>query len=278
MLRVQLYIQRHLENDLELTGLAKIAAFSPYHFHRIFRSMVGESLQNYIRRLRLEIAAAKLVHSDLAVTDVAREAGYDNLESFIRAFRERFGTAPGQYRKQQRGNPSPSFRQLVLQLKCKGDPRMNMSVKIDHLPTMRVAFVRHIGPYSNCCQAWEKLCNDPEVKKRLGPRTLILGISYDDPMVTDADKIRYDACVEVDDGFPSGRGISTQTIAGGRYAVVRHIGSYSGLAEVYRRIFAEWLPDSGCRLRDAAPLEIYRNCPETTPEAELITDICLPLQ
>ena len=87
MLRLQLYIQRHLDGDLDLKKLAKIAAFSPYHYHRIFRSLVGESVQNYIRRLRLEAAETKLLQSDVAVTEIAREAGHDNLESFIRAFR-----------------------------------------------------------------------------------------------------------------------------------------------------------------------------------------------
>lgn len=57
---------------------------------------------------------------------------------------------------------------------------------------MKVAFARHIGPYPDCCRAWEKLCGDPEVQKRIGPDTLILGISYDDPGVTDADKLRYE--------------------------------------------------------------------------------------
>jgi AraC family transcriptional regulator len=278
MLRLQLYIQRHLDGDLELKKLAKIAAFSPYHCHRIFRSLVGESVQSYIRRLRLEATGTRLLQSDVAVTEIAREAGYDNLESFIRAFRERFQIAPGQYRKQRRGRP-PAARQLVLQIQCKGTSIMKLQVKMENLPSMKVAFARHIGPYQNCCRAWEKLCGDPEVQKRIGPNTLILGISYDDPDVTDADKLRYDAAVTVaDDAFTPGPGIGFQTIAGGRYAVIRHVGSYSGLAEVYRQIFGEWLPDSGQGLRDAPPLEIYRNCPDSTPEAELITDICIPLK
>ena len=61
---------------------------------------------------------------------------------------------------------------------------MKLQVKMENLPAMKVAFARHSGPYQDCCRAWETLSDDPEVQKRIGPNTLILGISYDDPDVT----------------------------------------------------------------------------------------------
>lgn len=96
--QVLLYIRQHLNDDLSLKMLASVACFSEYHFHRIFCGIVGETLAEHIRRLRIERAAIKLKYSDKSVTELAFEAGYDNMESFTRAFRSRYGIAPSKYK------------------------------------------------------------------------------------------------------------------------------------------------------------------------------------
>jgi AraC family transcriptional regulator len=84
MLKVLVFIQRHLDEDVLLEELAEVACFSPYHFHRIFRGMIGESVKGYVRRLRLERAAQRLKNSARSITDIAFEAGYEAHESFTR--------------------------------------------------------------------------------------------------------------------------------------------------------------------------------------------------
>ena len=98
MLRVLLHIQRNLDEETPLEDLARVAAFSPYHFHRIFRGMLGESVKEHIRRLRLERSAMRLKHSDTPVTMIAFEAGYESHEAFTRAFRSMRGMTPSQFR------------------------------------------------------------------------------------------------------------------------------------------------------------------------------------
>src|SRR5687768_6412389 len=90
LLKVLVHIQDHLDEPLRLDALASIACFSPYHFHRIFTGMVGEPVHEHVRRLRLERAAMRLRGTDISVTELAFEAGYETLESFIRAFRSLF--------------------------------------------------------------------------------------------------------------------------------------------------------------------------------------------
>src|SRR5580704_17212537 len=94
ILRVLIHIQNHLDEAMSLEDLAGIAHFSPFHFHRIFRGMVGESVKEHIRRLRLERAAHRLKFTDLPVTRIAFEAGYETHEAFTRAFGSMFGLAP----------------------------------------------------------------------------------------------------------------------------------------------------------------------------------------
>src|SRR5262245_60251655 len=105
ILRVLVHIQEHLDEALPLEALARVACFSPHHFHRIFGAMVGESVKEHVRRLRLERAAYRLQFSDQPVTGIALDAGYETHESFIRAFRAMFGTSPSGFRKRQRDQP-----------------------------------------------------------------------------------------------------------------------------------------------------------------------------
>ena len=96
--RVLVHIQQHLDEALRLDELAAIACFSSFHFHRVFRGMVGESVKEYIRRLRLERAASQLKVGKEPVTQIAFDAGYLSHEAFTRAFNAWFGTSPSGFR------------------------------------------------------------------------------------------------------------------------------------------------------------------------------------
>src|SRR5262249_47959911 len=107
ILRVLVHIQEHLDEDLPLEGLARIACFSPHHFHRLCGAMVGESVKEHVRRLRLERAAYRLQYGNQPVTGIAFDAGYETHESFTRAFRAMFGTSPSCFRRRQRERSRP---------------------------------------------------------------------------------------------------------------------------------------------------------------------------
>ena len=100
ILKVMMHVQENLDQPLSLEQLAGIAHFSPYHFHRIFSAMVGESLMTHVRRLRLERAAHHLALTNRLVSDIARDANYENHESFTRAFQNHFGITPSVFREQ----------------------------------------------------------------------------------------------------------------------------------------------------------------------------------
>lgn len=90
ILRVLVHVQSHLDEPLALDYLAHLAAFSPCHFHHVFTGMVGESVKEHVRRLRLERAASRLKLSSAPVTDLAFDAGYQSLEGFTRSFHAAF--------------------------------------------------------------------------------------------------------------------------------------------------------------------------------------------
>lgn len=286
MLAVLIHIQKHLDEDPSLEELARVACFSPYHFHRIFRGMVGESVKEHIRRLRLERAAVQLKLTDRPVTDIALEAGYEAHESFTRAFRALMGASPSGFRGAM-GRPAlaaaPSGVHYEEAGRCREFEPMEsggktMDVRIKSFDPMRVAFVRHVGPYDQCGAAWEKLCSFLGRRGHLGPNARFYGLCHDDPDVTPPEKIRYDACVAVGESFEPQGEIGVQTIAGGDYAVATHYGPYAKLSESYAMLLGQWLPRSGRALRSAPSFELYVNDPNTTAPEDLVTQIHSPLE
>ncbi len=282
LLRVLAFIQRNLDEEMPLEELAREAYFSPYHFHRIFRGMVGESLKEHIRRLRLERAALRLKHTDRSVLAIALEAGFQTHEAFTRAFRALFECSPSQFRSSN----DVIFNAPGVHYQNGGDPETtlllsggsNMQVKIERLDPQRVAFVRHVGPYHEVGQAWEKVCMRLGREGLMGPNSRFIGVCYDDPEVTPPEKIRYDACVTVDGDFTPEGEVGAQTLPGGEFAVVTHVGSYEKLSQTYAALFGQWLPHSGRELRSEPSLEFYLNNPENTEPEELLTDIHAPLE
>ena len=153
-----------------------------------------------------------------------------------------------------------------------------MEIRFETRKPLRVAFVRHVGPYQECGIAWEKLTSFAARQGLLTPEALRIGIGHDSPDVTPAAELRYDACLTVHDQFQPTGEIGVQELAGGEYAVVAHRGPYAGLPDAYRWIFGEWLRTSGRTLRSDPFYEVYVSDPHTTPPDDLITEICLPLK
>jgi AraC family transcriptional regulator len=284
ILNVLVFIQKNLDEELTLEEYARVAHFSPYHFHRIFRGMVGESLAEHMRRLRLERAATRLKRTNRTIIEIALEAGYETHEAFTRAFRALCGCSPSCYRRDTSVIPALGpggihYRENGLlddlQLPDGGE---TMEVRIERVNPMLVAFVRHVGPYDGVSAAWERLCLRLGKEGRLGPGTKFIGVCHDDPEVTPPERLRYDACITVGSDFVAQDDVGVQTIGGGEYAVATHVGPYHLLGQTYAQLLGQWLPRSGRELRSEPSLEFYLNAPESTDPQDLITDIYAPLE
>lgn len=283
VLRVLVYIQTHLDHALPLEELARLAHFSPHHFHRVFRGMVGEPVKEHVRRLRLERAAHRLKVSTQPVTRIAFEAGFEAHESFTRAFGTMFGQSPSEFRQAHRVpplRPAPSGVHFVPGGELEDFQTLedtNMKIDFVKLSQIKVAFVRHVGPYDQCVTAWEKLCAWAGPRGLLGPNMTMFGMCHDDPEVTPAEKIRYDACLIIGDGATAEGEVGMQEVAAGEYAVVRHRGPYEKLGETYAQLCGPALASAGREPAPGPSLEFYRNNPKDTAPEDLITDVHMPV-
>jgi AraC family transcriptional regulator len=277
IVRTLVYIQQHLDDVLKLEQVAAVAAFSSFHFHRIFRGLVGETMKEYVRRLRLERAARDLKRIDEPITQIALQAGFETHESFTRAFGDMFGLSPSAYRTAHK-HESESGTHLndasVYHPPDYGDvPR----VEVEDLPAMSLVFLRHVGPYNQVGATWGRLMTWAGMRGLLGPNMKLLGIVYDDPEVTPLDKVRYEAAVAVSRPVQPEGEFGVMELGGGSYAVVTHKGPYEELGKTYQRVYGGWLPKSGRHLRDVPAFEQYLNSPQNTKPEDLVTLIHVPL-
>ncbi|MDP2849096.1 MAG: AraC family transcriptional regulator [Humidesulfovibrio sp.] len=286
MLKVLNHIQRNLDEQLNLECLAGLAHFSVSHFHRVFKGMLGETIMDHLRRIRLERAYARLAHTSDTVTEIGFAAGYDSLEAFCRVFRKTFGLSPTECRKQGWTMLFPEAPSGVhystgeiVEFILNETGAAYMNVRIETLPDIRIASVRQTGPYMESAErAWKILCGWGAPKGLFTPRTMIIGISHDDPQATPPEEIRYDAAISLEVDIAVEPPVTLGALPGGEYAIFTHQGPYEGLEEVYKTIMGQWLPTSEREFRDTPWFEVYRNDPSTTPPAQLITDIHIPLK
>ena len=293
--RTVIHIARTLDDALDLTAIAKTAALSPFHFHRVFRGMVGETPLEMHRRLRLERAAQRLLETDVAITAIAFDAGYETHEAFTRAFRVAYGISPTNFRHGDTEPRSECVRLRQIELAApsgvhfeKGSPKDPtisfvsggpiMDVTIEQRAELRVAAVHHVGPYNRISEAFQRLhaIAEPAGLQKF-PDTAMLAVYYDDPESKPADQLEADAGITVPEGVPLHKGLVEKRIPAGRYAHTTHVGPYSRLGDTWSRLMGEWLPKSGHRVGEGPSYEVYRNTPMNAPPEELRTELYLPL-
>ncbi|TWT38356.1 AraC family transcriptional regulator [Blastopirellula retiformator] len=273
ILRVQILIQNHLDEDLSLETLADAAGYSPYHFHRVFRGIVGESADDYVRRLRMERAAQSLRYRRRSVLEVALDAGYGSHEAFTRAFVRTFGVTPSDYQSLE--HPPAAIKEHIMSTVS----YETTDVQIKTQPSRRMAYIRVVGKYDfeTLNPAFGKVLQFAGQNGLINEKTECMGVYHDDPLVTDGGKQRSDVGFTVDENFQPTGEIQVQTIPSGRCAVLRHKGHYDSLHGAYNWLFSVWLPDSGYEPGNIAAYEIYVNDASQLPPEEWLTDICIPL-
>ena len=275
------HIESHLYDDLDISQLAEISAYSKFHFCRAFRAQMGESVMAYTHRLRLEGSSQEVGIGRKAMIDVALDVGFQTPTGFLKAFKKHFGMTPTDYK-----------RKTKKKIKAYEDIEME-TPEIVNRETTHVVFSRALGDYFKSSDiAWDRLTidlNKIEDKYKNVPqedenafdmqRAELMGIYYDDPDVTAEEKIRYDACIawtkeEID--FLNSEGLQTKIIPSGKYVKVLHKGSYESSDDSWYGLYA-WIEKNNIELRDEPSFAKYiNNLDEVTP-SELLTEIYVPI-
>jgi AraC family transcriptional regulator len=309
--RVQDYIELHLAEDLTLDAIAKSAGFSPFHFHRLYTAITGETLYQFILRLRLERAANHLgIYPDRSVTEIAFTCGFSSSATFARAFRAEYGLSATQYRNLK--GETASTDEVTLKRKnrktlSKIGKAVNaaiehndfvdtelvssrshiMSVKaknvvVEELEAFTVAYVRHVGPYAGDAALFERLFAKLSAwagpRRLLGPNTKSLSIYHDNPEITESAKLRLSCCVSVPAGTKAEGEIGIMTIPAGTYARAHFELSAQEFGGAWDWFMGEWMPQSGYKPTDGVCYEQCLDDPSHHPEGKFVVDLVEPVE
>ena len=270
------YIQANLDRDLALAALGRLANVSPHHLQRVFKAAIGETPKAYVSRLRLERAAFCLLAHESHVAEIAANCGFQHPETFVRAFRRRFGASPREYRSSQRAAIAGCNKERREPLT---GARYELSrTRLINVRPAHVAFRRHVGPYEDVPESLFDELERWAARRRLRPPRIWAGLGHDAPIVTPPEQLRFDAALVVPGPFKPSGSIGCQLIAGGPHAVTTHVGSYETLGAAYAEIFPRLAAFKDYDLVALPALEVYHAARVNVRFALNHTDICLPMR
>jgi AraC family transcriptional regulator len=267
------YINEHINETIDLRRIAEIVNISDFHFHRIFKAYIGESIGTYITRLRLENAAQKLQITNSTLTEIAARTGYQSQYSLSKAFKKHFGVTPSAFKNIQTYFSSqfskPEHETLELQ------------PNIIYMESKELVYIRIIAKYGSELDyrtAWKKLWQFAKQKSIRNENNEFIGLNFDDPNITKHEQCRFYACISTEENIKPEGEFGIQMIDKGKYAVFTHKGGYSGLNRLYQSIYLDWLPNTNENLRHSTPFEKYLNNPDKVQEADLLTEVYIPIK
>ena len=256
-----------------LDELAAIAHFSPFHFHRIYRGVIGETIAATVRRLRLARAAQLLAAGVETVTQVAMAVGYGSPQAFSRAFREFAGTAPRAFR-QQRGFAGLGLASLP---RASDIPAAcDLAVEVVVRAPQRVHALALRGPASTIPHTWWRLMQIAgawPVRGRIGVATA----DGDEGSEFPDGGFVYHASVVLESEPAQASELVSIEVAGGRYAQHTLTGPYTQINAAISALYAAWLPQSGFEPDDRPVIEVYHSSFDTPPQ-DLRTDLLIPIR
>lgn len=304
------YIEAHLGEELTVDQLARVAHFSPYHFHRIFGAVTGETIGSFVARVRLERAATLLsARSERLVTEIALETGFASPSSFSRAFREAYGMSPTAWRASgrkgyERRSADPAADATPEAIASRGTFGIrgtrfsvetgrtlwevsagtlgSVTVRVEPLAHTEIAYVRATGRYQGMGEVfsglYRRLLTWAEPRGYVAPGTPLFNLYHDDPSLTDDDRLRVSAGIPVPPETPAEGDIGRMALPAGDVAVGRFELGVDDYPEAWYALAAGWLPESGYEPDDRLPFERYVIGREARREDAEVMDIGIPVR
>jgi len=287
-----LYIETHLSEKLILSDIAKEAYFSPFHFHRIFSLVVGETVNNFIARLRIEKAANFLIHQkEISITEVSEIIGFTSLSSFSRAFKKFYGISPAEFKElspekyskickteSKNGQVVVSFEQYICNVNnALNWIKMNGKTTIQNVEELQLAYISHKGEMEKIGEVFNRLIQWATPKGLMNQENLrLLTMYHDSPKITSPENIRSSIAIVLNTETTVEGEVRLKTIQPGKCIVSRFEITPNEFQQAWESNFV-WMSENGYKKGDKDPFEIYYNNAAEHPENKFIVDMCIPV-
>ncbi len=286
------FIDDHLDAELSLESIAEVAHYSPFHFHRIFKAIIGETLNSYINRRRIEKTASVLLHKqEVSITELCLQYGFTSNSSFTRAFKKFYGVSPSQFRKlrpsefskiskveSKNGQKNLIFEKYICNINNHLNwIKMNATIEIKETPELNFASITHIG-VQGIENAFDRLIRWAVPKGLMeNPEAKMGRIFHDSFKITAPDKVRMSICLLTNEPFAVEGEISAVTIKKGKCIVGHFEITPNDFEKSWSGLFV-WMNDNGYKKAEENPFEIYHNDFRKHPEHKFIVDLYIPIQ
>ncbi len=282
--RVIDHLRENLDRPVKLAELAKVACFSEFHFHRIFRAVSGETLKNFTNRLRLEKAARLLRYSDQSLTEIALDCGFSSSAAFSRAFRAGYDTSPSEFRKSGEIKKSKIRKELFpkdeygLPMNAE-EKRAAFPVRLVDIPERQVAYIRVTNAFEmDRVLAALKTLIEWAKGQNVFSEGILFGMTVDDPHVTPRHLYRYEVCLASSSPFQCREGMAKLKMPAMRYAVIKVSGDIHKVATAWDYLYRDWLINSAFEPEHAPALEVFLDKESATDWSHFELELCLPVR
>lgn len=265
------YILNHINENISVDEIAKHCNFSKFYFSRLFKMTTGESVHEFIKRVKMEQSAFRLkVEKSRSITDISCDYGYSS-SNYSSAFKQHHNISPIEFRRSipQKSLVHPIFNYTCTELETFEECNKKISVEV--LPDYCVIFERHKGNYVDLSVNWGEF--QDKYRQYITDKTLFIERTFDDPSITDTDECLYDICMTIDKNCALE---STYILKGGKFSIYHFKGSMEDIYFAYQSIFNIWISQSGNFIDDRYGFEIYRKVDCSVKYMEI--DICIPIK
>lgn len=273
------YVHFNFNKEISAEDLANICGYSIFHFHRIFKEVTDENINDYIRNTRLEKASNLLLYNQHQTIEmIAINSGFASASGFRRAFKQKFGVTPKEWRKSgytQKDLNCPKAKISMIQVDDNIDVGTPIIVNNEPIPML---FMLTYGYKDDMSAIWNHIYEWSELMGVLEKEHRFIGLFHNHPSFEPYDTARYVACVETnDDVFRSGK-VGKCVISKGKFAKFEFTCTHKELYEMMHIAYTKWLPTSEYEVRNFPAYVEYKNIDSLLNNGILECDFYMPIQ
>jgi len=285
------FIESNLSEKLSLEIIAEKAHFSPFHFHRLFKIVVKETVHNFINRKRIEKAAAYLLHQkEKNITEIAEAVGFNNLSAFSKSFKKFYGISPNKFKvespekyskinktESKIGKVTVTFEQYICNINnALNWLKMRTNPEIKKTPRLDLATISHKGKMEAIGSVYNKLVKWATPKGLINEETRMVTIYHDSPKITDPNNLRMSACIVLNEPIELDGAVNLRVLSPTKCIVNRLEVTPFEFQQAWESSFA-FMIENGYKKSENDPFEIYYNNAAEHPENKFIVDLCIPI-
>jgi len=284
------FIDQNLDSDLSLDTVSKIAFFSPFHFHRIFKTITSETLNEFVTRRRIEKSALDILHTKYSISEISHNYGFSDNSAYSKSFKKFYGVSPTEFKKQnpnkftkirqlnsKNGQEYPTLEEYICIINnLKKWIQMNAKIEIKEMQKMYFTYISCLGS-QELANAFQKLISWAIPKGLMNEQTKLMTIYHDSLKVTEEEKARLSACFILDKPFENTGEIEFSEINSGKYIV----GNFEIKLEEFDMSWTSlylWMNENNHKKADGDSFEIYHNNFNEHPEKKAIVDFYIPIE